>query len=158
MATQMDQIRRLQINRMDESAPKQPAPGRWKPLWIGLAALGAIAAIVALWRSVSGPAAIEVDTAQARAELQDSSGLVLSATGYIVAHHRIDVNSKVTGRVAWFGVEKGDKVRAGQVLVRLENQEFQAQADQARGEVVSAQARLDALLAGRDRARSRQSA
>ena len=43
-------------------------------------------------------------------------GTVLSASGYIVAHHKITVNSKVTGRVAWIGVEKGDKVKEGQVL------------------------------------------
>ncbi len=44
-----------------------------------------------------------------------------------MAHHKISVNSKVTGRVAWIGVEKGDKVKEGQVLVRLEDDEFKAQ-------------------------------
>ena len=57
---------------------------------------------------------------------------MLSASGYIVAHHKINVNSKVTGRVAWIGVEKGDKVKEGQVLVRLEDQEFRANYEQAR--------------------------
>ena len=57
---------------------------------------------------------------------QRRGGTVLSATGYIVAHHTINVNSKVTGRVEWIGVEKGDKVKEGQVLVRLEDQEFRA--------------------------------
>ena len=61
------------------------------------------------------------------------AGTVLSATGYIVAHHKIEANSKVTGRVAWIGVEKGDKVKEGQVLVRLEDQEFRAQYEQAEG-------------------------
>jgi multidrug resistance efflux pump len=73
---------------------------------------------------------------------------VLAATGYIVAHHTIDVNSKVTGRIAWIGVEKGDKVRAGQVLVRLEDQEFRAQVQQARGSVAAADARLKQLQHG----------
>jgi HlyD family secretion protein len=44
--------------------------------------------------------------------------------------------------VAWIGVEKGDKVKEGQVLVRLEDQEFRAQYQQARGAVDSAKARL----------------
>ena len=65
----------------------------------------------------------------------DAGGTVLSATGYIVAHHTINVNSKVTGRLAWIGVEKGDKVKEGQVLVRLEDQEFRASYEQARGAV-----------------------
>jgi HlyD family secretion protein len=73
---------------------------------------------------------------------------VLQAAGYIVAHHTISVNSKVTGRIAWIGVEKGDKVKAGQVLVRLEDQEFRAQVEQARGAVGMAKARLQQLEHG----------
>ncbi|MGA6984276.1 MAG: biotin/lipoyl-binding protein, partial [Candidatus Sulfotelmatobacter sp.] len=68
----------------------------------------------------------EVEVARASAESSDVGGTVLSATGYIVAHHTINVNSKVTGRLAWIGVEKGDKVKEGQVLVRLEDEEFRA--------------------------------
>jgi HlyD family secretion protein len=85
----------------------------------------------------------EVEVARATAEGTDTAGsTVLSASGYIVAHHKISVNSKVTGRVAWIGVEKGDKVKEGQILVRLEDQEFRAQYEQARGLVASAKARL----------------
>jgi HlyD family secretion protein len=54
----------------------------------------------------------------------------------------------VTGRIAWIGVEKGDKVKAGQVLVRLEDQEFRAQVEQARGAVGMAKARLQQLEHG----------
>jgi len=74
--------------------------------------------------------------------------VVLSAGGYIVAHHKINVNSKVTGRVAWIGVEKGDKVKEGQVLVRLEDEEFRAQYVQAEGAVENAKAYLLELQNG----------
>jgi HlyD family secretion protein len=91
----------------------------------------------------------EVEVARASAESSDVAGnTVLSASGYVVAHHKISVNSKVTGRVAWIGVEKGDKVKEGQVLVRLEDQEFRAQYEQARGAVESAKARLAELEHG----------
>jgi len=60
---------------------------------------------------------------------------VLSATGYIIAAHKIEVASKVNGRVAWIGVDKGDRVRAGQVLVRLEDDEYRAQVTQQRGQL-----------------------
>jgi HlyD family secretion protein len=73
---------------------------------------------------------------------------VLSASGYVVAHHKISVNSKVTGRVAWIGVEKGDKVKEGQVLVRLEDQEFRAQVEQAAGAAANAKAYLQQLQNG----------
>src|SRR5437763_9189101 len=75
-------------------------------------------------------------------------GTVLTATGYIIPHHKIEANSKVTGRVAWIGVEKGDKVKEGQVLVRLEDQEFRAQYDQAHGAAESARAQLAQLQHG----------
>ena len=57
---------------------------------------------------------------------------MLSASGYVVAHHKIAVGAKVMGRVAWIGVEKGDRVQEGQVLVRLEDSEFRAQVNQAK--------------------------
>ncbi|HEU0252093.1 MAG TPA: efflux RND transporter periplasmic adaptor subunit, partial [Pyrinomonadaceae bacterium] len=73
---------------------------------------------------------------------------VLSVTGYVVAHHKIAVGAKVMGRVAWIGVEKGDNVQEGQVLVKLEDTEFRAQVNQARANLASAQARLDQLRSG----------
>jgi HlyD family secretion protein len=54
----------------------------------------------------------------------------------------------VTGRLAWIGVEKGDKVKEGQVLVRLEDQEFRASYEQAKGQYESAKAYLDELQHG----------
>jgi HlyD family secretion protein len=65
-----------------------------------------------------------------------------------VAHHTINVNSKVTGRLAWIGVEKGDKVKEGQVLVRLEDQEFRAAYEQANGALENARAYLEELQHG----------
>src|SRR5208337_30041 len=118
------------------------------PAWSRRLILGGIAAVVLLglvalaYRALAGETP-EVEVARATAEGSDVAGsTVLSASGYIVAHHKISVNSKVTGRVAWIGVEKGDKVKEGQVLVRLEDQEFRAQYEQARGAVASARARL----------------
>jgi HlyD family secretion protein len=105
--------------------------------------------IVALAYRVLAPNTPEVEVARATAEGSEAAGsTVLSASGYIVAHHKISVNSKVTGRVAWIGVEKGDKVKEGQVLVRLEDEEFRAVYEQARGAWDSAKARLAELEHG----------
>ncbi len=67
---------------------------------------------------------------------------ILNATGYIVAHHKIAVASKVVGRVEWIGVEKGDRVKEGQVIVRLEADEYRAQLQQAKGQLMALEARL----------------
>ncbi len=90
----------------------------------------------------------EVEVVRASAQSSDVGGVVLSASGYIVAHHKINLNSKVTGRVKWIGVEKGDKVKEGQVLVRLEDDEFRAQYDQAKGAAENARAYLEELQNG----------
>ena len=104
--------------------------------------------LVALAYRLFASATPEVEVARAAAEGGgDTGGVVLSATGYIVAHHKINVNSKVTGRVEWIGVEKGDKVKEGQVLVRLEDDEFRAQYLQALGAVENAKAYLAAIAA-----------
>ncbi len=73
---------------------------------------------------------------------------MLNATGYIVAAHRIEVAAKVVGKVKWIGVDKGDRVHEGQVMVRLEDDEYQAQLEQAKGQLVTLQAKLDEALHG----------
>jgi len=96
-------------------------------------------------------AAIEVEVVRvtaAESGAAHGTSVVLNATGYIVAHHKIQVASKVIGRVAWIGVEKGDKVREGQVIVRLEDDEYRAQLQQARGQLAALDARLQELENG----------
>src|SRR5215475_8917904 len=73
---------------------------------------------------------------------------VLVATGYVIAHHKVQVGSKIAGRVAWIGVEKGDRVKKGQTVVRLEDREYRAQYDQAKAAYESAQAHLQELERG----------
>src|SRR6202453_153134 len=141
----------LQSLRIDRSA-RGSSDGE-PPAWVRRYIVIGIAVVVVL--SVSALAyrifardVPEVEVVRAAAESSDVGGTVLSATGYIVAHHTINVNSKVTGRLAWIGVEKGDKVKEDQVLVRLENQEFQASYEQAKGALDNARAYFDELQHG----------
>lgn len=138
----------LQGLRIDRSAPSGEPP-KWSRRFIIIGVAAAVLfSIGALAYRLLASDAPEVQVARATAESSDAGGIVLSATGYIVAHHKINVNSKVTGRVAWIGVEKGDKVKEGQVLVRLEDDEFRAQYEQAKGATESARAYLEELQHG----------
>jgi multidrug resistance efflux pump len=109
--------------------------------------IGAVGIAVVAFRIVRDRAT-EVETVPATRTAAAGSSVALSSTGYIVAHHKIAVNSKVTGRVKWVGVNKGDTVKAGQVLVELEDDEFLAQRTQARGQAEAARAMLQELQAG----------
>jgi HlyD family secretion protein len=82
------------------------------------------------------------------ASSDSGSEIILTATGYIIAAHKIEVASKVVGRVAWIGVEKADRVKAGQVLVRLEDDEYRAQLKQQRGQLANLEAKLEELKNG----------
>jgi HlyD family secretion protein len=147
--TKHDELQNLRIDHsMRDGGGEQPA---WSRRFImGGIALIVLLGLIALGYRLFSTDAPEVEAARATAETGDSGGgaTVLSATGYVVAHHKINVNSKVTGRVAWIGVEKGDKVKEGQVVVRLEEQEFRALYEQARGGYESAKARLAELEHG----------
>jgi HlyD family secretion protein len=87
-------------------------------------------------------------TASTKTDNTPAGEVLLSATGYIVAHHKIQVASKVVGKVAWIGVEKGDRVQQGQVITRLEDDEYRAQLQQAKGQLAALEARLLELQNG----------
>src|SRR5262249_6919449 len=92
-----------------------------------------------------------VQTQRVAAAVSPSSSggaVILNATGYIIAAHRIQVAAKVVGKVAWIGVDKGTKVKEGEVIVRLEDDEYRAQLQQAKGQLASLDARLRELQNG----------
>src|ERR671918_2386129 len=141
-----ERLRSLKIDRAPAPSPsnKNRSP---KLLLVGIAALVALAAFAYLFL-FSGTKTISAATVRVESAGATSGTSILSATGYVVAHHKIAVGAKVMGRVAWIGVEKGDMVQEGQVLVRLEDSEFRAQVNQARANLAAAQARLDRLKTG----------
>src|SRR5262249_3909977 len=107
-------------------------------------ALAGLGGLVIMRRPTTAAA---VETVRPRVE-NSSQSAVLVATGYVIAHHKIQVGSKIAGRVAWIGVEKGDRVRREQVVVRLEDREFRAQYEQAKSALDSATAHLQELERG----------
>jgi RND family efflux transporter MFP subunit len=60
-----------------------------------------------------------------------------------VAQRKAAVASKATGRLEWLGVREGSKVRAGEVLARLENRDVSAQMAQAAANIKVAEANLE---------------
>lgn len=55
---------------------------------------------------------------------------------------QVDISPKIVGRIIKLYAAEGDTVRAGQVLVRLDSRDLQAQVDQASANIVAAQAKV----------------
>jgi HlyD family secretion protein len=116
---------------------------------IGAAVVVVIAVILGLWLSRSP--AIKVTTIRVHpvdVSTAPSDLTTLNATGYVTAAHKVELASKVVGKVAWVGVEMGDKIKKDQALVRLEDDEYKAQVAVQQGLLDNAKAKLAELIAG----------
>jgi HlyD family secretion protein len=138
------ELNKLRIDRSQRGDVRpRSAKSKWVIALVALVLLGGLAAYAVLGRAKT----VSVRTVRPRLE-SSSDSAVLVATGYVVAHHKIQVGSKITGRVAWIGVEKGDRVRKDQIVVRLEDREYRSQHEQALASIGAAQARLTELERG----------
>ena len=60
---------------------------------------------------------------------------VLRTSGYIIARERIEVSPRFMGQVKWIGIKKGDAVTNGQVVVVLDDTEYQARLADIDGQI-----------------------
>ena len=150
MAADTDRIdQRLASLKIDRSPRgRNGGSSRWTKWWIIIGIL--LFAAIGIWRyGFASAGGVEVETYRVTAQTVGSGErVVLNAAGYIVPHHKIEVASKVLGRAAWIGVEKGDRVTKGEAIVRLEDDEYRARLRQAAGSLAALRARLAELEAG----------
>jgi len=135
------ELKDLQIDR----SKRRTGASKWATAWIlaGVFVLVALGAWELVAPRLNAALLVEVQRASTISAASAPNGVVLNATGYIVAAHEIELAAKVVGKVKWIGVDKGDRVKEGQVLVRLEDDEYQATMQQAHGQLISLQAKLD---------------
>jgi RND family efflux transporter MFP subunit len=74
--------------------------------------------------------------------LRKDLDIKLSYTADVQANRQVAIFPKVSGYIRRLGADRGDFVRAGQVLVEIEAQELAAAVDQARAAVATAEANL----------------
>ncbi len=65
---------------------------------------------------------------------------LLNASGYVVAQRKASVSSKSTGRLSYLGVEEGSRVKKGEIIARLENEDLAAVRDRASANLTAAKA------------------
>jgi RND family efflux transporter MFP subunit len=86
--------------------------------------------------------AIEVKLTTVVKQSPAKSNAVLTASGYVVAQRKASVSSKGTGVLVYLGVVEGDKVKAGQIIARLDDRDIVAQLDQAKSNLQLYKAQL----------------
>ncbi|TAG64857.1 MAG: biotin/lipoyl-binding protein, partial [Burkholderiales bacterium] len=109
---------------------------RWAKPAIIVVAVAVVAALLWTFVFARGPR-VEVVTPQVGPIKQT---LVFSARVSSIA--RIDMASTVTARVERVMVREGDRVKAGQLLIQLDDDEYSAQLSQASASLATSQARL----------------
>jgi HlyD family secretion protein len=141
------ELKNLQIDR---TRRRSAEPSKWATRWIITGVV--ILLLLGGWRfaaeKLNPVPVVEVQRVRSISAASAPEGVILNATGYIVAAHKIEVAAKVIGRVKWIGVDKGDRVKEGEVLVRLEDDEYQAQLMQAKGQLTSLEAKLAEAMNG----------
>ncbi|HYA13139.1 MAG TPA: efflux RND transporter periplasmic adaptor subunit [Syntrophales bacterium] len=68
---------------------------------------------------------------------------LLNASGYVVAQRKAAVASKITGRLVSLYVSEGSRIKKGQVIARLENEDAEASREQAKANLSVANANLE---------------
>ncbi len=85
---------------------------------------------------------LEVSTAVVSRLYPAQAYTVLNASGYVVAQRKAAVSSKSTGRLVFLGVEEGSRVKKGQIIASLENEDLMAARNQAISQIKQAEADL----------------
>ncbi|MDD8019246.1 MAG: efflux RND transporter periplasmic adaptor subunit [Bacteroidota bacterium] len=68
---------------------------------------------------------------------------IVNASGKIQPETMVKINAEVSGEITSLPVKEGDKVKKGDLLVRIKPDQYQAQVDRAQAGLVSAQANLE---------------
>ncbi|HEY5995776.1 MAG TPA: biotin/lipoyl-binding protein, partial [Candidatus Deferrimicrobiaceae bacterium] len=114
--------------------------GKWR--WAKRLPLLALLFLAIAWAATTGAKKTEtVRYVTAEAE-RGALTVSVSATGNLLPVNSIDVGTEVSGTVKSVEADYNDRVKAGQVLVRLDTEKLEAQLRKSNAALESAQARL----------------
>jgi len=118
--TREPDISDLRIRRDDDARPG----GSRAPLIAGGIALVAVAALAIAFLLARAPE-VRVGLAVATGGgISTPAGI--SANGYVVARTKASVSAQITGRLEYIGVHEGSPVRRGEVIARVESNDYRA--------------------------------
>lgn len=110
---------------------------------LAVLAILVVAVVAALAWSGMLSRPIEVRTVKVAQMFPSRALTLLNASGYVVAQRKAAVSSKATGRLEELYVEEGRRVKEGDILAQLENQDLRATLEEARAALKVAKAALE---------------
>ncbi len=148
-----EKVSRLQIPGRERTTPARSGIRRAAAPILAAFGIGG----VGYWLIMSGALLGAVSVQAVSVALVYPSQVVteFNASGYVVAQRKAAVSSKGTGRLVYLGVKEGSRVKAGELLARLENDDLEAERSQIEGQLAAAKAELARATADL-RAASRQ--
>jgi HlyD family secretion protein len=132
-----DDLSRLKIDR--SLAPIQT---RRRRKWWWLAALVIVVGGASAWYALV-PRPTVVQTTPIVTTYPSQQFVVLNSSGYVVAQRKAAISSKASGRLEWLGVAEGSRVKAGDIIARLDARDVAAQLDSASANIKVAQAAIE---------------
>jgi len=118
-----------------------PIRRRRRRKWIWLAAVALLVIGAAAWQFAQ-PHPETVQTTPVVTAYPSQQYVVLNATGYVVAQRKAAISSKATGRLEWLGVAEGSRVKAGDLIARIDDRDVLAQSQSAEAAVRAARANV----------------
>ncbi|MEO6739336.1 MAG: efflux RND transporter periplasmic adaptor subunit [Chthoniobacteraceae bacterium] len=76
---------------------------------------------------------------------------LLTVSGYIINRERIEISPRSMNEVKWIGVKKGDRVKKGEIVVRLDDSEQQARILEIEGQLAIARVAVERAKLNFDR-------
>ncbi|GAC1627752.1 MAG: efflux RND transporter periplasmic adaptor subunit [Nevskia sp.] len=149
-------LHQLRIDRSEEPGPGRRGWLRWLIVAVVLIA-GAGAALATFGK----PDGVPVKRVAARAvggSGAAAGGSLLDAAGYVVARRAATVSAKITGKVVAVLIEEGQRVKAGEIVARIDDSNIRANLNQSQAQLEAARAqaaqvRVNLANAERDVAR-----
>lgn len=138
-----NQLSKLRIDKARKRGRRGSAPWPWL-----VAAVIIVTGGFAGYSKVYAP--VKVRTVRVIRET-DGAGkgpALLTASGYVIARREVEVSAKIVGVIKATYVKPGDHVKKGDVLLRIEDREYQARVAAAKAQVAMLQAKVAELHSG----------
>jgi len=142
----MPQTTQPDLSKLRIDRALAPVVSRRRRRWLWWGAILLVLAAVAAWFALQ-PRAVTVQTTSVVTTFPSQQFVLLNSTGYVVAQRKAAISSKATGRLEWLGVAEGSRVKAGDIIARIDARDVVAQGQSAQANVTATKAALEQALA-----------